>query len=81
MKEASRWAYTFSKRVVSVIVGLFFVHIVFADIMVYIAGDLSALGQTTDNITNVTVICLGGYVFKAALENVFKIRGGDSERY
>lgn len=81
MKKREEWVYTFSKRVVCIIVSLFVVHIVYADIVVFVAGDLSALGQITDNITHVTEICLAGYVFKAALENVFKIRGGDSERY
>lgn len=79
MKERNTWAYEFSKRVVCIIVSLFVSHIVYADIVVFAAGDLSALGQITDNITHVTEICLAGYVFKAALENVFKIKGSNND--
>lgn len=79
--RVNNWAFTFSKIVVTIIIAMFIGHIIYADIIVYVAGDLTALGQITDNITHVTEICLAGYVFKAALENVFKIRGGNSDDY
>lgn len=81
MRERNYWAYSFSKRVVVLIVALFFCHMFFADLVMLILGDLSALGQISDDITHVTEACLVGYVFKAALENVYKIKGGDPDNY
>ena len=53
---------------------LFIAHIIFCDILMLVTHDTSSMGQVTDSVTLVENVCLGGYLFKAALENVFKIK-------
>lgn len=74
MREKSKWLFEFSKRVVQIIVSLYVIHIVYSDLTMFIKEDLSAIGQITDDLTKVIIVCLSGYLFKATLENVFKIK-------
>lgn len=62
-------------------ISAFIAQIAFTDAMILLTGDLSILGQVSDDLTEVVKICLGGYLFKAALENVFKIRSRYDEEY
>lgn len=74
MREKSKWLFEYSKKVVRCMVILYIAHIVFSDITMIALGDLSNLGQVTDDVTKVEIVCLGGYLFKATFENVFKIK-------
>ena len=74
MRDRNRWLFEFSKKVVKVIVSLYVAHIAYCDIAMIYLADLSQLGEVTHDLTQVMKVCLGGYLFKATLENVFKIK-------
>lgn len=81
MNNKTKWLFEFSKRVVQIIISLYVVHIIYVDALAYFTGDITQIGQITDDLTQVVCICLGGYLFKAALENVFKIKGNSDNEY
>ena len=74
MRSKSNWLFEFSKKVVKIIVSLYVAHIAYSDLAMLFLEDLSQLGETTHELTQVVIVCLGGYLFKATLENVFKIK-------
>lgn len=74
MRAKSAWLFEFSKKVVQIIVSLYVIHIVYSDLILFIEDDLSPLGEITHDFTQVVIVCLAGYLFKATLENVFKIK-------
>lgn len=74
LKAKSAWLFEFSKKVVQIIVSLYVIHIVYSDLTMLLENDLSPLGEITHDFTQVVIVCLGGYLFKATLENVFKIK-------
>ena len=74
MREKSKWLFEFSKKVVQIIVGLYVIHIAYSDLIILIENDLSPIAEITHDLTQVVIVCLAGYLFKATLENVFRIK-------
>ena len=73
------WLWEFSKKVVVWCAVLYFIGNVVAMIAMFAMNDLSALGNLLDNLTNVMITCVFGYMIKSGIENVFKIKLNNEE--
>lgn len=68
------WLWEFSKKVVRVGINLWIVWNFYIMVTMLVTWDFSNVAVIYPEVTNFTGNLLTGYLFKAALENVFKIR-------
>lgn len=79
MRDRNRWLWEYSKKLGCIVAGLFVCFVVYACIIMYVEHDLSGLGQLSSDVAHVMEAFCIGYLGKAGLENVFKIKGNNND--
>jgi hypothetical protein len=78
------WLWEFSKKVVALVTMLYIISFIYAGVMCWqainLAADTDALAEFIREINETFRVVVGGYLIKAAMENVAKIIRTKEER-
>ena len=77
MKKKQTWIWEFSKKIVITCSVLYVFGFIFSCIAMWYFCDLSCLNTFIEQSSHILETCVFGYLVKAGVENVFKIKSNN----
>lgn len=74
MRHRLKWLWEFSKRAVVLCTAFYAAGFAYAMLAMWLHGDFQWLGTFIEQTADVLKVCVFGYLVKAGVENIFKIR-------